>query len=470
LAIVSAIIQGFCIDPASPKLLVSKSTADRKTPYVNHSLVTRNRVLYIAWPIILSNISTPLLGLVDTAVIGNLGDPTLIGAIAIGSMIFSFLYWGFGFLRMGTTGLVSQARGSGDETEAKAAFYRAFLTGVFIGLVLLALQAPIATLAFSIIEGSDAVEKAALTYMQIRIWGAPLSLSYLAIIGYLLGQQDTRAILILQFLLNFVNIILDFVFVVGLGFDVAGIAAATVIAESLALFAGLAMVITRIRKGHGGLAINADRLKDAQALKRMFVVNRDIMIRTLCLIFAFAWFTNEGAKSGDILLATNAILMQFVTFSAFFLDGFALAAESLVGNAIGAKNKQQIKVSIRYTTELGLATAALVSTCFVLVGGPVTDILTNVVEVRESARIYLPWVVAAPIVSVWCYLLDGIFIGATRTREMRNAMIVSLFFYMLFWWLLVDLYANHGLWASLMLYFISRALTLSYYLPRLISQ
>jgi MATE family multidrug resistance protein len=162
--------------------------------------------------------------------------------------------------------------------------------------------------------------------------------------------------------------------------------------------------------------------------------------------------------------------MQFVTFSAFFLDGFALAAESLVGNAIGAKNKQQIKVSIRYTTELGLATAALVSTCFVLVGGPVTDILTNVVEVRESARIYLPWVVAAPIVSVWCYLLDGIFIGATRTREMRNAMIVSLFFYMLFWWLLVDLYANHGLWASLMLYFISRALTLSYYLPRLISQ
>ena len=436
---------------------------------MNHSPVTRSRVLYIAWPIILSNISTPLLGLVDTAVIGNLGDPTLIGAIAIGSMIFSFLYWGFGFLRMGTTGLVSQARGSGDETEAKAAFYRAFLVAVFIGLALFALQVPIATLAFSIIEGSDAVEKAALTYMQIRIWGAPLSLSYLAIIGYLLGQQDTRAILILQFLLNFVNIILDIVFVVGLGFDVAGIAAATVIAESLALFAGLAMVVARIRKGNGGLGIDTDRLKDATALKRMFVINRDIMIRTLCLIFAFAWFTNEGAKSGDIVLATNAILMQFVTFSAFFLDGFALAAESLVGHAIGARNKQQLKVSIRYTTELGLATAVLVSVCFVVVGGLAIDLLTNVTEVREMARIFLPWVVAAPVASVWCYLLDGIFIGATQTREMRNAMIISLLFYLLAWWLLVDLYANHGLWATLTLYFVSRAMSLSYYLPRLIN-
>jgi MATE family multidrug resistance protein len=161
--------------------------------------------------------------------------------------------------------------------------------------------------------------------------------------------------------------------------------------------------------------------------------------------------------------------MQFVTFSAFFLDGFALAAESLVGHAIGARNKQQLKVSIRYTTELGLATAVLVSVCFVVVGGLAIDLLTNVTEVREMARIFLPWVVAAPVASVWCYLLDGIFIGATQTREMRNAMIISLLFYLLAWWLLVDLYANHGLWATLTLYFVSRAMTLSYYLPRLIN-
>ncbi|MCZ6504258.1 MAG: MATE family efflux transporter [Gammaproteobacteria bacterium] len=436
---------------------------------MNQTLVTRSQVFYIAWPIILSNISTPLLGLVDTAVIGNLGDPALIGAIAIGSMLFSFLYWGFGFLRMGTTGLVAQARGAGDEAEAKAAFYRAFLVGVFIGLLLFLLQTPISSLAFSVIDGSSQVEASAAIYFQIRIWGAPLSLSYLAIMGYLLGQQDTRSILILQLLLNFTNIILDLVFVIGFGFDVAGIAAATVIAECLALIAGLGIVIHRIKKQHLGLHVPLKQLKDTPALKRMFVINRDIMIRTLCLIFAFAWFTNEGAKSGDILLATNAILLQFVTFSAFFLDGFALAAESLVGNAIGAKNREQIKVAIKYAAQLGFTTALLVSVSFILAGGMVINVLTNIIEVREVAKIYFPWVVAAPIVSVWCYLLDGVFIGATKTREMRNAMIISLLTYMLAWWVLAGLYGNHGLWASLMLYFITRAVTLNYYLPQLIN-
>ena len=435
---------------------------------MKQSLVTRSQVFYIAWPIILSNISTPLLGLVDTAVIGNLGDPALIGAIAIGSMVFSFLYWGFGFLRMGTTGLVAQARGAGDDAEAKAAFYRAFLVGTFIGSLLLFLQAPIASLAFSIIDGSVKVEGAALTYFHIRIWGAPLSLSYLAIMGYLLGQQDTRSILILQLLLNFTNIILDLVFVVGFGFDVAGIAAATLISEFLALAAGIGIVFYRLKQRHGGLQIDINQLMDTHALKRMFVINRDIMIRTLCLIFAFAWFTNEGAKSGDILLAANAILLQFVTFSAVFLDGFALAAESLVGSATGAKNREQIKVAIRYTAQLGFTTALLVSVFFFLVGETIINVLTNVIEVRETAQTYLPWAIAAPVVSVWCYLLDGVFIGATRTREMRNAMIVSVLGYLLAWWLLVGLFGNHGLWASLMLYFIIRAVTLNYYLPRLV--
>ena len=429
-------------------------------------LITRKHVIYLAWPIILSNISTPLLGLVDTAVIGNLGDPALIGAIAVGGMIFSFLYWGFGFLRMGTTGLVAQALGAGDYAEARAAFYRALLIGSSIGLALLILKSPIMQLVFSIIEGSEPVENAALTYFQIRIWGAPLSLALLAIMGYLLGQQDTRSILVIQLLLNCTNIILDIVFVMGFSLGVAGVAAATVIAECLALVIGLTIVLRRMRRANNGLKIDFNQLMDASALKRMFVVNRDIMIRTLCLIFAFAWFTNEGAKSGDILLATNAILMQFVTFSAFFLDGFALVAESLVGNAIGARNKQQLEESIKFTTQLAFITASLLSILFMLIGTQVVFVLTNVTEVREAASEYLPWAIAAPVLSIWCYLLDGIFIGATKTAEMRNAMVVSLLAYMLGWWYLASTFGNHGLWASLMLYFIARGASLYFYLPR----
>ena len=429
-------------------------------------LITRKHVFYLAWPIILSNISTPLLGLVDTAVIGNLGDPALIGAIAVGGMIFSFLYWGFGFLRMGTTGLVAQALGAGDYTEARAAFYRALLIGSAIGLTLLILRSPIMQLAFTIIEGSEQVESAALTYFQIRIWGAPLSLALLAIIGYLLGQQDTRSILVIQLLLNCTNIILDIVFVMGFNLGVAGVAAATVMAECLALAIGLMIVLIRMKQANNGLKVDLNQLMDTSALRRMFVVNRDIMIRTLCLIFAFAWFTNEGAKSGDILLATNAILMQFVTFSAFFLDGFALAAESLVGNAIGARNKEQLKDSIKITTQLALITASSLSILFMLIGTQVISVLTNVAEVREAASEYFPWVIAAPLLSIWCYLLDGIFIGATKTAEMRNAMVVSLLAYMLSWWYLASIFGNHGLWASLMLYFIARGASLYFYLPR----
>lgn len=437
---------------------------------INTGHVNRTRVFHIAWPIILSNLSTPLLGLVDTAVIGNLGDPALIGAIAIGGMIFSFLYWGFGFLRMGTTGLVAQAEGAGDTEEVKAALYRAFMVGAVIGFVLVILQYPIAKLAFTLIDGSRDVESAALLYFQVRIWGAPLSLAHLAIMGFLLGQQATRTLLGIQFLLNGTNILLDFIFVLGFGWDVAGIAAATVIAEFIALSTGVLVVIRRIRRKGGTsgvLKVPVSTLLRVTALKRMFVVNRDIMIRTLCLIFAFAWFTNQGAKSGDIILAANAILMQLVTFSAFFLDGFALAAETLVGNATGSKDRKRVNASIGYASQLALATAGILSITFALIGETVVNILTNVTEVREASYTFMIWAIAAPLLSVWCYVLDGVFIGATRTIEMRNAMIVSLLVYLGAWWFLQGNFDNHGLWASLMIYFLARAATLYYYLPRI---
>ena len=437
----------------NPVLLVTRPTGS----------ITRMRVFAIAWPIILSNLSTPLLGLVDTAVVGNLGDSALIGAIAIGAMIFSFLYWGFGFLRMGTTGLVAQAYGSGDAVEVKASFYRAFGIGTVIGIVLLALQTPIMALSFLLIDGSAEVESAAATYFEIRILGAPLSLAHLAVMGFLLGRQKTGALLALQLLLNGTNIVLDFVFVIGLGLGVAGVAAATVIAEFVAILVGTVIVVRTLRS-EGDLTVSWGRLLDLPELRRMFSVNRDIMIRTLCLIFAFAWFTNEGAQSGDTILAANAILMQFVTFSAFFLDGFALASETLVGSAVGAADRERLRHSIAYSTQLAFVTSVVLTLLFVVAATPVIAILTNVEAVIAEAHVYLPWAIAAPIISVWCYLLDGIFIGATRTREMRNAMIISLAAFLGAWYLLTPL-GNHGLWLALMTYFIARALSLYAFLP-----
>ncbi len=438
-----------------------------KDSYVNNTGIRRRDVFYIAGPIILSNVSTPLLGLVDTAVIGNLGDPALIGAIAVGALIFNFLFWGFGFLRMGTTGLVAQARGAMDTNEIKASLYRAVLLGIGLGIVLVSLQQPLAKFVFFLIDGSSAVEEAALTYFQIRIWAAPLSLTYLALLGFLLGQQRTDMILGIQILLNGSNIILDLVFVVGFDWGVPGIAVATLVSEVLATVVGTGLVIREVLKSTGSLGLPWAQLFRMAAVRKMLSVNRDIMIRTLCLIFAFAWFINQGAAAGDILLATNAVLMQFVNFSAFFLDGYALAGESLVGNALGGKNRKRFNDTVKYITQLGFATSLALSLVFYYTGPHVIDLLTNVEAVRTAARDYAYWAILAPIVSLWCYLLDGVFIGATKTREMRNAMLLSLGAYLLAWYFLVPLYGNHGLWLSLYLYFIVRAMSLLIYVPRI---
>ncbi len=430
--------------------------------------LSRRGVLYVAWPIILSNLATPLLGLVDTAVIGHLGEASLIGAIAIGSMIFSFLYWGFGFLRMGTTGLVAQAAGAGDTRAVVAAFYRALLTAIVIGFTLIAAQGPIGSFALAAVGGSPAVEAAALDYFQIRIWAAPVSLAQLAIMGFLLGTRQTRAMLFIQILLNSLNIGLDLLFVVGFGWGVAGIAAGTVIAESIALAVGLVVALRSLKALAGTLVTSLAELIDWPAIRRMLAMNGDLMIRTLSLTFGFAWFTNEGAKAGDVTLAANAILMQFVGFSAFFLDGFALTAESFVGHAVGARSKEMLKTTARLTTELALVAAVILSLTMLLVGDFAISALTNVDSVRNAAETYLIWAVAAPVVSVWCYLLDGFFIGATRTREMRNAMVVSLVVYLGAWWLTQD-FGNHGLWASLLIYFAARGLTLGAGFPGLLA-
>lgn len=439
---------------------------NQKFTAIDHQTVTRRSIFLVAWPIILSNVSTPLLGLVDTAVVGNLGDAALLGGIAVGAMIFSFLFWGFGFLRMGTTALVSQASGAGDADEVVATTGRAVCLALGIGVVLLLLQYPVSLMAFSFIDGSQEVESAAATYFQIRIWSAPLTMLNMVILGYFLGHQRSGTVLLIQLLLNGTNILLDLVFVLGFGWGVEGVALATVCAELAAAITGSLLLYYHLMAKVGRISVNMQSLTNSSALLRTLAVNRDIMIRTLCLIFAFAFFTNEGAAAGDTVLAANAILMQFVSFSAFFLDGFALAGESLVGRAVGGDSRANLLATIRYTHELGLATAVALMALFTLSGPWVIDLLTNVPEVRVAANVYLLWAIAAPLTSLWCYMLDGIFIGATCTVEMRNAMFLSLASFLLAWSVLTPAFSNHGLWLSLHIYFIARAVFLAMYLPR----
>lgn len=425
----------------------------------------RRRVWRLAGPIILSNVTVPLLGAVDTAVVGHLEHAYYLGAVAIGALIFSFLYWGFGFLRMGTTGFTAQAHGAGDGDEVRATLARALGTAVALAAVILVLQAPVLAAAMALIEAGPEVEGHARAYFTIRIWGAPAALGNYVVLGWFLGVLNARAALLLQVVINGLNIVLDLAFVVGLGMAVEGVALATVIAEYAGLALGLAM-IRRALPAVGGVW-RRGRILDVAPLKRMLRVNGDIFVRTLCLVFAFAYFTAEGARMGDVTLAANAVLLNMVMFMAYGLDGFAHAAEALVGSAIGARDRGAFRGAVRASTHLALATAGGLSLAYALTGGLIIDALTGVAAVRAAAREVLPWLIAAPLLSVWCYQLDGIFIGAVRTGEMRNAMIVSLVLYLAAIELLRPLLGNHGLWLALMLFMVARGVTLGALYPRI---
>ena len=431
---------------------------------MNQPDATTRRLYQIAGPIILANLATPLLGMVDTAVIGQLGQTQLLGALALGAMIFNLVFWGFGFLRMGTTALVAQAKGRADLAAIRDHLSRSLLLAVVLGLLLCLLQQPIANLIFSTTGASSGVENAAATYYRIRIWGAPLHLMLLAMMGYLLGQQASRYVLVLQLILNITNIILDLVFVVLLDWSVEGVAAATLIAETVTLIAGF-WILSRHFKFFSG-AFNPTQIFALKAGKALFRVNRDIMIRTLCLIFAFAWFTDQGARLGDLSLAANLILMQFVTFSAFFIDGFAIASESIMGEAHGKRDRQATDDIIRAAFSSGGLLALLLSFGFFFLSPYMMWLLTSSPEVIKEARQFSLWMVATPLVSFAAYIYDGLFIGATKTAEMRTAMILSLFVYLTAWWLTQSL-ENHGLWLALMIYYVARAVSLGVYQHRL---
>jgi len=427
--------------------------------------LSHRAVLAIAVPITISNVSTPLLGIVDTAVVGQIPDPIHIGAVALGALVFNFAFWAFGFLRMGTTGLTAQALGAGDPMEVRASLGRAVLIALAVGAALIALQWPIRELAFTLLQGSAAVEHLARDYYDIRIWAAPATLINYALLGWFIGLGRARVALTLQLVLNLSNIALDAWLVLSMGMGVRGVALGTLIAELLAAAVGLAIAARHVR-GIGG-RWDFGRLTDTVRLKHTVAVNGDIMVRSLALITAFAWFMAQGAKQGDVTLAANAVLMQFITVSAYFLDGLAFAAEALVGRAVGAANRAGLAQAGRVTTRWAAGVAAITSVCLAVLGTTLIDLLTVDPATRAAARSYLPWAALAPLVGVWAFQLDGIFIGATRTADMRNAMLIALAIFLAAWWALTP-FGNHGLWAALYVHYAARTGTLLYYLPGLV--
>lgn len=429
--------------------------------------LTRRSIFAQAWPIMLGQTTVPLVGLVDTAVIGRTGDAAALAGVALGTTIINFVFWTFGFLRMGMTGLTAQAEGSSDREEVEAMLLRGLVLGFGLGLALFVLQVALVPLAFALLAGGKGLDAAAHGYVSARFLGAPASLSVFAINGWLLGLGRTRAALALQIVMNVVNLGLDVLFVWHFGMGARGVGLGTACAEWTALVAGL-WIATRYTEGLGVLRRLVSRaLFAGPALKRLFAVNADIMVRTLALLLLFGWFTNAGARLGEMTLAANQVLMQFVSVSAFVLDGFAFTAESRIGQAIGGGSAAALRRAIRLTGEFCVGSGLLFALLIWGVGHPVIDLLTSNAAVRSIAYGLLVFAAIAPAVGAPAWLLDGVFIGATRGKALRNAAILATALYIATDLLLRPLGAT-GVWLALVLSYIYRALTLGAHLPGLL--
>ena len=428
------------------------------------SEITSKRVLNVAIPIVISNATYPILGAVDTGVVGQIGEAAPIGAVGIGAITLSMIFWLFGFLRMGTTGLVAQARGAGDVPETGALLVRGLMIGFAGGLLFILLQLPVFWGAFQLSPASDEVEGLARDYLGIRVYGGPAAISLYAITGWLIALERTRAVLVLQVWINGLNIVLDLWFVLGLDWGVEGVAYATLISEWSGLFLGLWLCRAAFK---GDQWRDWARVFDRVKIKHMAVVNGDIMVRSLLLQLSFLTFMFLGAGLGDVTLAANQILMQFVMIIAFALDGFAFAAEALVGQALGARNRSELRRSALLSSYWALAVAVLLMIVFAIFGPWIIDVMSKAPDVQAEARVYLWWMILFPLIGLPSWMLDGIFIGATRSRDMRVAMFQSVLIYVPCLFLTVPFMGNNGLWLSMFVFVIARALTLWRYYPGL---
>ena len=420
------------------------------------------RVFLLAIPLILSNLTQPLLSMVDTILSGHLPSPAALGGVAVGGIFFNSIYWTFGFLRMATTGLVAQSHGAGDQDQLMHHFGRALLTAGIIGALLLAVHRPLISAALALLGASSEVHRNALLYCSIRIWSAPAALANYTILGYLLGRQRARTALLLQAAINLVNMAVALALVLWRHWGVAGIATATMTAEWTGCVLGLAiMLASGARASH----LRWSELVDGASLRRLFALNRDILLRTLSLVAAYAWFTRTGARSGNTILAANAVLINFLWIAGYGLDGFANATEALVGEAIGAGRVADFRAVLKASSVSAFTVSAALSLLYLLFGRNLIAVFTNQEAVRSLAVQYLPWLIVLPLVAVWSFLLDGVYIGATRAQELRDSMLIALLGYLGLAIVLTARFGNHGLWCAMLAFMALRAITLALRLP-----
>ena len=400
----------------------------------------------------IANLTTPLIGIVATIAIGRLGDATLLGGVAITSVIFDCLFWLFAFLRMSTVAFTAQAIGAGEMQEIRALLVRGLAIAALVGCGLIVLQVPLAAVLLDAMGGSEGVTRAARAYFAIRIWSAPLALANYVVLGWLIGQARAGLALAVQIAINITNMAATIVLVLGLDAGITGAAAAAVVAEAVGLVFG---VLIARRLMHEPLSVSRAALFDRAKLVRMLSVNRDIMIRTAALITAFLFFTAQGARSGDVILAANAVLNNFLLVSAFFLDGLANAAEQLCGRAYGGRDRAAFSGAVRLVISWGFGFALVVAAIFALFGPWLIQAMTASEVVRQNALAYLWFVVASPLLAVFAFTYDGVFIGATWARDMRNLMVLSLLIFLGTWFAL-RAFGNSGLWTALLVLYAAR--------------
>ncbi|HEY9452473.1 MAG TPA: MATE family efflux transporter [Bradyrhizobium sp.] len=416
------------------------------------SKVTTARVFAIAGPAMVANLTTPLIGIVSTTAIGRLGDATLLGGVAMASVLFDCMFWLFGFLRMSTVAFTAQSLGAGETNELRAILMRGLIVAAVVGAALIALQIPLVTILLDAMGGSEGVTHAARTYFTIRIWSAPFALGNYVVLGWLIGQARAKLALGTQISINLINMTATVLLVLVFDFGIAGAAIAALIAEAAGLLLGL-LIARHLSKGQ--FAASRALLFDRAKLMRMLAVNRDIMIRTASLIAAFLFFTAQGARAGDTTLAANAVLNNFLLISAFFLDGLANAAEQLCGRAYGARDKHAFAGAVRLVVMWGFGFALAVAACFLLFGPSLIDVMTASADIRRIARDYLPFVIFAPLLGVFAFAFDGVYIGATWARDMRNLMLASLVIFLAAWFALRS-FGNAGLWGALLVHYAAR--------------
>ena len=417
------------------------------------------KILDLAVPNILSNLSVPLLGIVDTALVGHMQGLHHLGAVAIGGTIFNFLYWSLGSLRMGTTGLTAQAFGEKNTAEIALSLARSMLLAVSIAAILLILRTPIGDLSFYLFEASQEVEKHGLVYFDIRLLAAPAALALYALNGWFLGVQNARIPLLITISGNLLNIAVSLYLVKAVGMQSEGVAWGTVIAQYVSLLIAIAALVIKYRHYFAALPIKL--MWAAEVLKRFFDVNRDIFIRTLCLVFAFTYFTAQSATLGDAILGANTLLMQFWTILSYGVDGFAFAAESLVGKYIGERNRNGLKLVIRYIFIWAVSIALILTAIYWLAAPLLLRVFTDQPQLIALALTFVGWTIAAPLINTFCYIWDGIFIGATDGRALRNSMVLCTFLVFLpLIWLLKEALGNHGLWMAMTVFMATRGLSL----------